>query len=62
MANVKIDKTKCIGCGTCVALLSAVFAMGDDGKATVTNSEGASLDEIKNAASSCPAGAIIVEE
>lgn len=62
MANVRIDKDKCIGCGTCSALVPAVFGMGDDGKATVNNPEGASLDEIKNAASSCPVGAIIVEE
>jgi ferredoxin len=31
----KVDKEKCIGCGTCEALCPAVFKLGEGGKAEV---------------------------
>ncbi|MDP3244853.1 MAG: ferredoxin [bacterium] len=30
--NIKIDKEKCIGCGTCEALCPEIFQMGEDSK------------------------------
>lgn len=56
---VKVDKEVCIGCGVCIATCPEVFEMGDDGKATVKDSE--KCKELKcceEAAQNCPVGAI----
>ena len=67
--KVSIDKTKCIMCGSCVALVPEVFEMRDDGVVDVkaeyqdvdiTDSE--LQDRIRQAADVCPATAIVVEE
>ena len=61
--NVKVDKEKCIGCGTCVSLAGAVFLMTDDGKAGVI--AGADLEanaaQINQAKDACPVAAITIE-
>ena len=60
MAKLKIDSTKCIGCGACASLCPDVFEMGDDGKSHVKNPEGeCDLEKVKSA---CPVGAIEIEE
>ncbi|MFA6485869.1 MAG: ferredoxin [Candidatus Magasanikbacteria bacterium] len=56
--GTKIDKEKCIGCGTCVALCPNVFKMEDDGKAIVLDEAGDTADNIKMASDSCPTQAI----
>lgn len=58
MKTLTIDKNKCLGCGTCVALCPKVFKLGDDGKAEVIDKEGDTDENIKNAIDSCPVGAI----
>ncbi len=60
MAKVWVDDT-CIACEVCVDMLPDVFQI-KDGKATVVNPEGASLDEIKEAAEACPTESIKIEE
>ena len=61
--KVKVDKNTCIGCGVCVALAPKYFRLGDDGKSEVIKEEVEPGDEdmVKNAAQSCPVGAIKVE-
>jgi len=61
MPKITIDKEKCIGCGTCAALAANTFALGEDGKAIVTNENGDGEETITMAAESCPVQAIIVE-
>jgi len=58
-----IDKNKCISCGICASVCSAVFAMGDDGKAEamVTDIPEGSMDNAKKAEESCPTNAVILE-
>jgi ferredoxin len=57
---VKVDKTKCIGCGTCVVIAPKSFKLGDDGKAEAIEPAGDEEEKIKEAAESCPVGAIEV--
>ena len=60
MANVKVNKDLCIGCGSCVAIAPDNFDFGDDGLAEAISEE--INDDVKTAAESCPVDAIDVEE
>ncbi len=52
----KVNKEKCIGCGLCVSICGEVFELGSDGKACVKAQK--KLPCVKEAADSCPVGAI----
>jgi len=58
MAKLVIDKAKCIGCGTCVALSPKVFKMTDDGKAEIIDETADSKENIQNTIDACPVQAI----
>lgn len=58
--RIEVDRDLCIGSGDCVDSAPAVFALDDDGKAIVIDADGASLDEIVEAARNCPVTAILV--
>jgi len=62
--KVKIDKDKCLGCGTCVAIAPEVFEIDESGKSKVK--EGVDLEKNKDliiqAKDSCPTQAIEIEE
>ena len=62
--KVKVDKNKCLGCGTCIAIAPEVFELGEDGKSKVK--EEADLQKnkelIKQTKDSCPTQAIEIEE
>lgn len=60
--NIKIDKTKCIGCGTCPALCEEVFEMGDDWKAKIKDGANLNAPCIKDAKDACPVEAIEIED
>lgn len=67
--KVSIDKSKCIMCGSCVAICPEVFEMKDDGSVDVKEqykekdiSDDAILAKVKEAAAACPATAIVVVE
>lgn len=62
--KIKIDKTKCIGCGTCVAICPEVFELTDEGKAKVKIQEfkGLKVQEVQEAVDSCPVVAIELVE
>ena len=64
-----IDKTKCIMCGSCVAICPEVFEMKDDGSVDVKDQykdvdiqDGVIVEKVKQAQSACPATAIVTEE
>jgi len=61
--KIKIDKEKCIGCGSCVAICPDCFELGDDTKAVLKDG-GKSCDEscAKESVDICPVDAIEVEE
>ncbi len=58
MKKINIDKNLCIGCGTCAAIASKSFKLGNDGKAEVIEPAGDDEKTIKEAIDSCPVGAI----
>lgn len=62
--KIAVDKDKCIGCGTCVAIAPQSFKLTDDGKAEPINppAGGDSEEKIKEAAESCPVTAITITE
>jgi len=61
MPTPKIDKEKCTGCGTCVALCPEVFEIGDDGKSEVKNPKACEECDCQATVDSCPEDAITLE-
>lgn len=59
MVKIKIDKEKCIGCGSCAAICEKTFVI-KDGKAIVKK-QPAKVTCEKEAADSCPVSAIEIE-
>ena len=62
--KVKVNKDACIGCGACAAICDKVFEINDEGlsEAKVEEVKEELQDEVRDAADSCPTGAIEVEE
>ena len=59
MEKVKLDKDKCIGCGACNQI--APKNLGWEGMTAIVIDENVT-NEAKDAANSCPTGAITIEE
>jgi len=59
MPKIKVDKKKCIGCGSCASICDN-FVM-QDGKAKVVKASVVEITCEKQAEKSCPVGAIKVE-
>lgn len=57
---IKIDSSKCLGCGTCVTLAPNTFELDKNLKSTVKTKTKDSVKTITNAAQSCPTGGIVV--
>ena len=62
--KVTVDNDRCIGCGACAAMCSDVFELDDQGFSYVhvDKIKKELEEEVKDAAESCPTGAIEVEE
>ena len=62
--KVKVNKDACIGCGACAAICDEVFEINDEGfsESKVEEVKEELQDEVRDAADSCPTGAIEVEE
>jgi len=61
--KVIVKNDACIGCGACASIEPDVFVLDDEGMATVKGAE-VPEDKVasaKEAAESCPTGAIVVE-
>jgi len=56
--KIKLDKNKCIGCGSCAAVCPEVFRMGEGGKSEMIQEEIEKLGCAKTAEESCPTKAI----
>jgi ferredoxin len=58
--HVTVDRSLCIGSGDCVDTAPNVFQLDEEDKAVVVDPDGASVDEIVQAAGNCPVSAIFV--
>ena len=59
--KIIIDKNKCIGCGTCVALAPEIFEMDNAGKSNIKKFPEINEETLKLAIDSCPTQAIKTE-
>lgn len=60
--KVTVDRDTCIGCGSCASICPDVFQLDDEGISTVIAQPDASNESsVKEAADSCPVGAISIE-
>ena len=60
--KIKIDKEKCIGCGSCEAVCPNFFKIDDEFKAYFKKNKGKDESCIKEAIDICPVQAIEIEE
>lgn len=60
--KIKLDREKCIGCGTCQAVCPKFFEMKEDGKSFVLIAETDKLECAESAAEACPAQCIYIEK
>jgi ferredoxin len=58
--HVEVDRALCIGSGDCVDTAPDVFRLDEEDKAVVIDPDGASRDDILEAAGNCPVTAIFV--
>jgi ferredoxin len=58
--TVTVDRALCIGSGDCVDTAPDVFQLDDEDKAVAVDPDGASVDDIVDAARNCPVGAVFV--
>jgi ferredoxin len=59
---IEIDRELCYGFGDCVSTAPDVFELDDDEKAIVIDPNGASKDDLIDAAWNCPVTAITIRE
>ena len=57
---ITVDRALCIGSGDCVDSAPDVFELDSEDKAVVIDPDGASTDEVLEAAGNCPVTAIFV--
>jgi ferredoxin len=60
--NVDIDREMCIGSGNCVHISGGAIDLDEEGVATVIDPATATVDQLHQAARSCPTAAITVED
>jgi ferredoxin len=58
--EITVDRALCIGSGDCVDTAPNVFQLDEEDKAVVIDPDGASVDEVIEAAGNCPVSAIFV--
>jgi ferredoxin len=58
--EITVDRALCIGSGDCVDTAPNVFQLDEEDKAVVVDPDGASVDEVLEAAGNCPVSAIFV--
>jgi ferredoxin len=70
MSKIKLEREKCIGCGSCQALCPKYFQLQDDGKSHIQDAVKQDVEELEveklecaeSAAEACPAQCIHIEK
>ena len=70
MAKIKLEREKCISCGSCAALCPKYFELIDDGKSHIKDAvkqdveelETAKIECAETAAEACPVQCIHIEK
>ena len=62
MKKIIVNDEACIGCGACVSIDPEHFEFNDEGLSHATNNENLESSDLASAISSCPTGAISIEE
>jgi len=70
MPKIKLERQKCIGCGSCQALCPKYFELIDDGRSHIKDAikqdveelEVAKIECAESAAEACPAQCIHIEK
>jgi ferredoxin len=60
--HIEVDRGLCIGSGDCVDTAPDVFQLDAEEKAVVVDPDGASVDDVVQAAENCPVSAITVSD
>ena len=61
--TITVDLNKCVAAGPCSVISPTVFALRDsDGKAIIVDPDSDTIENIINAAKSCPILAIIIKD
>ena len=58
----RVDRDVCIGSAVCVSIAPDVFELDDQGQSHVANADAGTEAQFREAAESCPAQAIILED
>lgn len=58
--KVKVDKAKCIGCGSCIAICPEVFKL--EGAKAIVKKEQTDKKCVEEAADVCPVSAITIKK
>lgn len=70
MAKIKLEREKCIGCGSCQAVCPKYFELIDDGKSHIKEAAKAEIEELEvekiecaeSASEACPVQCIHIEK
>lgn len=70
MPKIKLEREKCIGCGSCQALCPKYFEIIDDGKSSIKGAAKSDIQELEtsklecaeSAAEACPVQCIHIEK
>jgi len=61
MKKIKVNKEKCIGCGSCTFVYPEMFFLDEDGKSAVKKIKKIDEKKLMAAKNSCPVEAIEIE-
>lgn len=70
MSKIKLEREKCIGCGSCAAICPKYFELQEDGKSHINGAEKQNIEELEvekiecaeAAAEACPVQCIHIEK
>lgn len=57
---IKVDRDLCVTLAVCLGIAPQVFELDEDGKAIITNPDGADIHTILEACKGCPVNALIL--